>query len=109
MGWMKYLVLGDLGQQMDIEDQKREISRIKGQNVRRRISEGKNADRHKKLAAKVKELEMELDEMKLYMVSLINLLAESNSLDKDRFNEIIKEIDMLDGKKDGRLRTDMPI
>ena len=96
MGWGRMLLLGDWGQQMDIQDQRREIQALRRQ-VRRSSSNRAASD----LARRVNELEKENDELRLYLASLVRYLGHKGILDRDEFAALVEAVDAEDGKQDG--------
>lgn len=102
MGWGRMLLLGNLGQQLDIEDQRREI-----QELRSRVrGESRGAARDIELRLDV--LERQSDEMKLYLAALVRYLAAKGQIDLAEFGKLIDEIDAEDGTADGRYQGNLP-
>ncbi len=99
MGWGRMLLLGNWGQQMDIEDQRGQIEQLRHEIGRIRAG----ADRQD-LGERVQQLESELDEMRLYLAALMRHLAERRSLDRNEFARLIQAIDHEDGAADGTYR-----
>lgn len=96
MGWGRMLFLGNLGQQLDIEDQRREI-----QELRRKVraeSHGATPD----VELRLDILERQSDEMKLYMAALVRYLAAKGQIDLAEFGRLVDEVDAEDGSSDGR-------
>jgi hypothetical protein len=90
------LLMGDWGQQMDIEDQRKEIRRMKREMRSRARSAG--AD----VARRLDELEAENDELKLYMAALLRYLASRGQLDVAQFRALVEAVDAQDGSADGK-------
>jgi len=97
------LLLGNFGQQMDIEDQQREISDLRHEIARLRRSERTPAD----LSGRVDQLERELDETRLYLAALIRYLGRSGSLNQAEFARLVDVVDRQDGAADGGYRGPM--
>ena len=95
MGWGRMLLLGNWGQQMDIEDQKQEI-----QELRARLDAGARAG-DTTLKSRVAELEKENNELRLYLASLIRYLGHKGVLRQDEFRKLVNVIDKEDGSADG--------
>jgi hypothetical protein len=90
------LLLGNLGQQLDIEDQRREI-----QQLRSRVrSESHLAAQSTEL--RLDALEKQSDEMKLYLAALVRYLASKGVIDLQEFEKLVDEVDAEDGSTDGR-------
>ncbi len=101
MGWGRMLLLGNLGQQLDIEDQRREIQELRGK-VR---SESRGATRDIELRLDI--LERQSDEMKLYLAALVRYLAAKGQIDLREFEKLVDEIDAEDGSTDGRYKGNL--
>lgn len=98
MGWGRMLLFGDLGQQLDIEEQRRQIHELKNQ-VR---SESNRASQNVDLRLDI--LERNCDEIKLYMATLIRYLVAKGAVDVHEFGSLVDEIDAEDGSTDGRYK-----
>jgi hypothetical protein len=96
MGWGKMLLLGDWGQQMDIEDQKREI-----ESLRRQIGRSSSGRVAGELSRRVAQLEKENDELRLYLASLVRYLGNKGVLQKEEFSSLVDVVDAEDGSSDG--------
>lgn len=96
MGWGRMLLLGDWGQQMDLEDQRREIEALRRQ-VRASSAGRASIDVARRLA----QLERENDELRLYLASLVRYLGNKGILQKDEFSTLVEAVDAEDGKADG--------
>jgi hypothetical protein len=90
------LLFGNWGQQMDIEDQRREIRGLKQEMRRQARAAGAGAER------RIEALEAENDELKLYLASLIRYLAGKGHIDVSEFREIVDAVDAQDGAADGK-------
>ena len=102
MGWGRMLLLGDLGQQLDIQDQRREI-----QELRNRVrSESRGAVQN--IEMRLDALERQSDEMKLYLAALVRYLAAKGQIDLNEFGSLVDAIDAEDGSTDGRYQGDLP-
>ena len=95
MGWGRMLLLGNWGQQMDIEDQRMEI-----EELRQQLAAGARAG-DTTLKSRVAQLEKENGELRLYLVSLIRYLGHKGVLRQDEFRKLGETIDMEDGNTDG--------
>jgi len=102
MGWGRMLLLGDWGQQMDLEDQKREIESLR-REMRHASSDRGDID----LNNRVKQLERDNDELRLYLASLVRYLGNKGILQKEEFQTLVEAIDAEDGKSDGVLDGDI--
>jgi len=97
MGWGRFFLLGNLGQQLDLSDHEAEIRRMKNE-LRR--SRGTSPDTNSRL----QRLELDVDEMRLYLAALFRLLISKGILSKDEVSRYVETIDLEDGSADGRHR-----
>jgi len=96
MGWGRMLLLGNWGQQMDIEDQRAEIRELKREMRRQASAAGGD------LASRVDALQAENDELKLYLATLLRCLVSRGTVDIEEFRDLVRVIDAQDGAADGR-------
>lgn len=96
MGWGRMFLLGDLGQQLDIQDQRREIDMLRRQMVR-----GRDSGESTEALARVAELERENMELRLYLAATIRYLSTRGVIDPKEFRVLVEEIDAEDGMTDG--------
>ena len=89
MGWGRTLLLGDIGNRLDIADTERDV-----EGLRRRLhsKEGTDQAQNKRLA----ELASENDQLKLYLASLIRLLVSKGTLSHDELAALVDGIDTDD-------------
>jgi hypothetical protein len=95
MGWGRMLLLGNWGQQMDIEDQKSEIEELK-QKVEANSGEREALS----VRSRVSQLETENAELRLYLAALVRYLGNRGVLRED-FRTMVEIIDSEDGQTDG--------
>ena len=95
MGWGRTLLLGDIGNRMDIGDCEREVD-----SLRRSLQQQTRTDRSQdeEMAA----LQQENGELKLYLAALIRLLISKDVIARDEFARLVDVIDRSDGNDDGR-------
>jgi len=98
MGWGRMLLLGNWGQQMDIEDQRSEIEDLR-QQIRTDTKAGDAT-----LKSRVSQLEKENGELRLYLASLIKYLGHKGILRQDEFRTLVEAVDTEDGRADGGYR-----
>lgn len=94
MGWGRMMLLGDWGQQMDIEDQRRELAMMRAQL-------GATAN----LPTTLDRLAEENAQLKMFCVAMMRVLVRKNVVSKEELEAIIDEVDREDGKKDGKLNA----
>lgn len=100
MGWGRTLILGDIGNRMDIEDTERDIHSMKQTMDRTRR---KNRSQDEAIA----ELYRENGELKLYLAAITRLLAAKGVVTADELKTMVDAIDASDGRKDGQLNGDL--
>jgi cell division septum initiation protein DivIVA len=95
MGWGRMFLLGNLGQQLDIEDQKQEIESLK-QQLELGARSGDTT-----LKSRVARLEQENSELRLYLAALVRYLGHKGILDQREFRKLVEAVDTEDGSADG--------
>jgi hypothetical protein len=95
MGWGRYFLLGDLGQQLDLSDQREEIDQLR-QELRRSRSAGSGS------TDAMKRLQAENDELRLYLAAVIRILVSKRVVTQSEIAQIVEMIDAEDGTVDGR-------
>jgi cell division septum initiation protein DivIVA len=96
MGWGRMLLLGNWGQQMDIEDQRREI-----EGLRRQLETGARVE-DTTVESRIVQLEKENSELRLYLASLIKYLGHKGVLRQDEFRTLVEAVDTEDGNANNR-------
>ncbi len=99
MGWMRTLLLGDVGNRLDIADTEREIRSVKSATLRAR---SQLAAKHIQIAA----LRSELGRQKLAIEALTRFLVTKGIIDETELGEFIEVVDAEDGEIDGKLAFD---
>lgn len=94
MGWGRMLLLGNWGQQMDIEDQRREIEGLRQQ------LESNATTKDTTLKSRIARLEKENNELRLYLASLIRYLGHKKVLSQSEFQRLVETVDAEDGSTD---------
>lgn len=95
MGWGRMLLLGDLGQQMDIEEHRDNLRKLARENSRLRQAGDSQVSR-------LARLEQENDELKLYLASIVRLLVGKKVFSKEEFARVVELVDASDGAADGK-------
>jgi hypothetical protein len=95
MGWGRTLLLGDIGNRLDIDDVEREVA-----DLRKAIAGGYRNDQSLKQA--VDRLIEENAEIKLYLAAVIRLLIAKGSVTKQEMESIVAAVDAEDGCSDGK-------
>jgi hypothetical protein len=95
MGWGRTLILGDIGNRLDIADTENEIRRLK-----RSLSVGLGKDMVQD--NKIDRLEQENAELKLYLASVVRLLLSKGVVSASELEAMVELIDGADGAVDGK-------
>ena len=94
MGWGRMLLLGDVGQQLDLRDQKDALEEVQTSvAIERAMREG--ADEL------IGRLRRENQELKLYLAALVRLLLSKKVVTRAEITAIVDALDREDGKSDG--------
>ncbi len=96
MGWMRTLLLGDIGNRLDIADAEREIALV-------RSSQARNAQKLQSREGQIKALQDELGRQKLAVQALTRFLVARNVISQSELDDFIKEVDAEDGVIDGKM------
>ena len=97
MGWGRLFLLGNVGQQMDIEELRSGLRRM------RRNAAAHSAISAQKQAEVLQGLEAENAELKLYLAALVRLLVAKGVVSADELRQVVEAVDAEDGQADGRL------
>ncbi len=96
MGWMRAILLGDIGNRLDIADTEKEIS-----NLRRNNRE--KADVLNNHAQVIHELREALGQQTLVIQALTRFLIQKGLVVEAELSAFIDELDAEDGSRDGRM------
>ncbi len=102
MGWGRFLLLGNLGQQLDLSDQKVEIDQLRHELAQRRTPSGDRLVDLGPVEREVRALERENDELRLYLTAVIQLLVSKGTIAQEELVAIVNAVDSEDGLPDGR-------
>jgi hypothetical protein len=100
MGWGRYLLLGDLGQQLDLSDQREEIDQLRQELQRSRSSDSGSTDAFRRLQA-------ENDELRLYLAAVIRVLVSKRVVTQAEIRQLVEAIDAEDGTVDGKFSGEL--
>ncbi|MHC5083676.1 MAG: hypothetical protein ACYTET_07020 [Planctomycetota bacterium] len=100
MGWGRTLILGDVGNRLDISDCEQDI-RVLKESLMEIHQEGQNID------GELLAVRRENDQLKLYIAALMRLLISKQVLSKDEIEKMVDIIDAEDGAMDGKARGDV--
>jgi hypothetical protein len=95
MGWARTLLLGDIGNRLDIEDTEREITKLSRKIFKVSATEMSQDQ-------KIDTLLKENAELKLYLVSVIRLLTAKGTLSREELKTMVEAVDAEDGSSDGK-------
>ncbi len=91
MGWVRMLLLGDFGQQVDIHDVEADVARL-----RARLHSQRTTDRSQDEALLV--LRREVTELKLVVAELTRLLVASGTLSAEAISRLAHGVDREDAR-----------
>jgi hypothetical protein len=91
MGWGRTLLLGDIGNRLDIADTERDI-----ESLRKRVRSKSRTDQDQD--ARLKVLEHENDQLKVYLASLLRVLVSKGTLSRGELEAFVDIIDADDEK-----------
>ena len=95
MGWGRMLLLGNVGQQLDIQDTERALAQLAQQ-----LRETGQFDRE--VARRLDNVVAENAELKLYLAAIVRLLVSKNVVTPGELKQIVEVIDRSDGQADGK-------
>jgi hypothetical protein len=96
MGWGRMFLLGNWGQQMDIEDQRQEI-----EDLRQQMESNPGTRDTDSLRSRIAQLEKDNGELRLYLASLIKYLGHKGLIRQDEMRKLVEAVDKEDGTADG--------
>lgn len=99
MGWARTLLLGDIGNRLDIADAEAEINRIERQQFRANSA----LDAKEREIASLKD---ELGRQKLATQALTRFLIEKGIIEAAELADFISQVDAEDGVTDGKMSID---
>ena len=100
MGWGRTLLLGDVGNRLDISDCEEDI-RVLKESLMEIHQEGQSID------SELLTVQRENDHLKLYLASITRLLISKGMLSKEEIEKMVDIIDAEDGAMDGKARGEM--
>lgn len=99
MGWMRTLLLGDIGNRLDIADAEAEIAAVRAAHV----------GSARKLNSRDRQIDAMRDEIgrqKLAIQALTRFLVAKGMISPGELEEFIREVDAEDGVTDGKMCID---
>ena len=100
MGWGRWLLFGDLGQQLDLAEQKAELDRLKQELLSKQDSSGPMEQRFQ-------QLQRDNDELKLYLAATLRLMAAKGLATADEIKAMVAAVDREDGPEDKRFSGEL--
>jgi len=101
MGFLSHILLGDLGQSLDIENTR---SAVKDQAMQ----QARNTSKLFNAGIEIDRLKRQNGELRLAVVALTRFLIERGVVNEGELEAFIREIDREDGTVDGRLASPPP-
>lgn len=86
MGWMRTLLLGDIGNRLDIEDTEQDIARI-----RRKLREKRSIDQTQDEA--IERLQTENEQLELCLGALIHILEKKGVVTGQEVSRLVEVLD----------------
>ncbi|MGB1130013.1 MAG: hypothetical protein ACPG4K_08180 [Haloferula sp.] len=96
---MRTILLGDIGNRLDIEDTEREIASLQAQ-------QNSSARALRDRDDEIGRLKREVGQQKLAIEALTRFLVLKGTIDQKQLDEFIKEVDAEDGVIDGMMALD---
>src|SRR5215203_3394238 len=94
MGWGRFLLLGDVGQQLDLRDQQADMQRL-------RASVSGQQHRDARQDEQIRQLQEENVELKLTLHRLAHLLVSRGVLSTDDVVRLAGELEQVEGSPSG--------
>ena len=94
MGWGRTLLLGDIGNRLDIADTERNL-----EDFRRELAGSYQKDLSQDET--IRKLVRENAELKLYLAALMRLLIKKGAISKEELEAVVTAVDAEDGTVDG--------
>jgi hypothetical protein len=94
MGWGRWFLLGDIGQQLDLADQQAEIESLKWELQRQRPAATPSIEK------RLERLQRENDELKLYLTGVVRILVAKKIATIDEIKALVTAVDREDGALD---------
>lgn len=101
MGWGRTLLLGDVGNRLDIADLERDVALLRDKNEKS-FSKDQSQD------ALISQLISENSQLKLYVVSILRLLVAKGTVSEAELKAIVAAVDREDGSADGHFAGKLP-
>ncbi len=101
MGWGRMLLLGNIGQQLDIQDNEQSMAQL-----RAAVQHTGQADAD--LARRLDQLAAENAELKLYLAAVVRLLVSKGHISDPELRRIVDLLDRADGQGDGKYSGPIP-
>ena len=93
MGWGRMLLLGNVGQQLDIGDIQEEVARLRAEVESRGANEP---------GQRIQDLEDQVAELRLYVSVLLRIVTSKGLVTQDQLRRFAEALDAADGRRDGR-------
>jgi hypothetical protein len=100
MGWARTLLLGDIGNRLDVQDCEEDIKILKSSLMQ--MNQGDMAQDQDLM-----NLRRDNNELKLYLSALIRLLTAKKVLTQEEIRKMVHAVDAEDGAIDSHNRNDI--
>ena len=107
MGWGRFLLLGNLGQQLDLSDQKAELENMRYELAHSRNVAASASCDASALQREIAALQRENDELRLYLAALVRLLVSKGAISAEELTAIVNAVDSEDGLPDSRFQGEI--
>jgi hypothetical protein len=98
MGWGRMLLLGNVGQQLDIQDAQESQESLRNCLNTAIESLNKNQDADEEQGLQIERLQKENAELKLYVAGLVHLLVSKNMITESEMSHMVSIVDGSDLK-----------
>ena len=107
MGWGRWLLMGNLGQQMDLSDH---ATQIENQEERILCLESQLAEQASGIEgteASLIQLQIENDQLKLFLEAVMRILTEKGLTSEKEMKRLVELIDVEEGSTKRRMIADV--
>lgn len=94
MGWGRTLLLGDIGNRLDIGDVETDVADLRDDLHRSHRADATQDEM-------IQHLHQENAELKLYLAAVVRLLTKKGQLTRDELAAMVQAVDAEDGQADG--------
>lgn len=99
MAWYDYLFDSEWNQRADINALRETSRRAAASDAKQRLNHSRKLNENER---KVDDLRVEVERLNLLVRALYVYAKEHGGMDGEKFHQIVKRIDAMDGEEDGR-------